>query len=273
LKRALTCASSDSGGGAGIQADLKTFAALGVYGFCAISAVTAQNSHEVTHVETLSRESFRSQLEAVASDFKVDAVKVGLLGSPANTNELSRFLEERLPGVPAVVDPVMVSAAGHVFLDGETLAALKGLLARALLATPNVPEAESLSGIKISGRSDALKAAERILASGPRNVLVKGGHGSGEASEDVLLGEEAPDGRFFAAPRQESRNTHGTGCSLSSAVAACLALGFPLPEAVSRAKAYVWEAMDAARNLDLGGKGPGPLHHFYRYYGFTKEPR
>ncbi|MDR1315134.1 MAG: bifunctional hydroxymethylpyrimidine kinase/phosphomethylpyrimidine kinase [Deltaproteobacteria bacterium] len=267
----MTCATSDSGGGAGIQADLKTFAALGVYGFCAVSAVTAQNSHEVTAVECLSPKCFRAQLEAVRSDFKVDAVKVGLLGSPANTSELCDFLEKSLPGAPAVVDPVMVSAAGHVFLDDGTLAALNGLLARAFLATPNVPEAERLSGTEIRGPGDAVKAAERILELGPRNVLVKGGHSAGELSEDVLVGRDAGTLRF-GLPRKITDNTHGTGCTLSSAIAAYLARGLPLADAVGKAKTYVWEAMDRDRAPDLGGKGPGPVHHLYRYYGFDRKP-
>lgn len=242
-----------------------------MYGLCAVSAVTAQNSREVTRVERLSREGFLAQLEAVAADFRIDAVKVGLLGGPSHSEALVEFLGRRLPGIPAVVDPVMVSASGHVFLDGESVEALKGLLGRAFLATPNLFEAERLSGLEIGCREQAVRAAERILALGPRNVLVKGGHAGGESAEDILLGEDAPGGVAFSSPRRDTRNTHGTGCTLSSAVAAHLALGAPLPEAVDRAKAYVWEAMDPSRNLDLGGSGPGPLHHFWSYYGYGRK--
>ncbi|MDR1035519.1 MAG: bifunctional hydroxymethylpyrimidine kinase/phosphomethylpyrimidine kinase [Deltaproteobacteria bacterium] len=263
----MTCAASDSGGGAGIQADLKAFAAMGVYGFCAISAVTAQNSHAVTRLECVSPETFRAQLDAVADDFRVDAVKVGLLGNPANTAALAGFLESRLPRVPAVVDPVMVSAAGHVFLDSPSLEALALLLRRAYLATPNVPEAERLSGVEIRSPDDAARAAERILASGPRNVLVKGGHGGGDVSEDVLMGEDGS--ARFSLPRRESGFTHGTGCTLSSAIAALLARGRPLADAVGEAKEYVWQAMDPDCAPDLGGAGPGPLNHFCRWYRFA----
>ncbi|MDR1081322.1 MAG: bifunctional hydroxymethylpyrimidine kinase/phosphomethylpyrimidine kinase [Deltaproteobacteria bacterium] len=266
----MTCASSDSGGGAGVQADLKAFAALGVYGFCAVSAVTAQNSHEVTRLDCLPPECFRAQLEAVASDFRVDAVKVGLLGSPANARELSLFLDRSLPGVPAVVDPVMVSAAGHAFLDGPGTEALRGLLGRAFLATPNVPEAETLSGMPIGSPEDALEAAGKILAMGPENVLVKGGHLRGDLSEDLLVGKGRAPVRL-ALPRRISSSTHGTGCTLSSAIAALLARGRTLQDAVREAKLYVWEAMDPARAPDLGGRGPGPVNHFCRYYGFRRK--
>jgi hydroxymethylpyrimidine/phosphomethylpyrimidine kinase len=255
-----------------VQADLKTFAALGVYGFCAISSVTAQNSTDVTHVEALSPESFAAQLRAVASDFRVDAVKVGLLGNPANTLELSVFLAECLPEVPAVVDPVMVSAAGHVFLDDGSVEALKALLKQAYLTTPNLPEAEKLSGVRITSKADCIKAADRILALGPKNVLIKGGHSRTGASDDLLLGKDAPEGHFLTAPKIRTDNNHGTGCTLSSAIAAFLALGEKLPEAAALAKRYVLEAMDPSHGFVLGGKGHGPLHHFYRYYGFDPEP-
>jgi hydroxymethylpyrimidine/phosphomethylpyrimidine kinase len=267
----MTCASSDSGGGAGIQADLKTFAALGVFGFCAISAVTAQNSHEVTDIHPVEAASFRAQLEAVADDFAIDAIKVGLIGSRAHAMDLSEFLERRAGRIPVIVDPVMVSAAGHAFLDAGDLDALKRVLRHAMLATPNVPEAESLSGMEIRSPQDAARAGARILALGPRNVLVKGGHLEGPLAEDVLVGEDAGDGLTLSLPRQDTRNTHGTGCTLSSAIAAFLARGMTLPDAAGEAKRYVWEAMRPEVAPDLGGRGSGPLNHLCRYYGFAKR--
>ena len=187
LKGALIIASSDSGAGAGLQADLKTLAAHGVFGFCVVSAVTAQNSTAVTAVECLAPETVTAQLAAVADDFEISAVKIGLLGNAANTLAVAGFLAERLGAVPVVVDPVMVSASGHAFLPADAVAALKSLLPLAAVITPNIPEAETLAGRNITDDREREEAARVLLAAtGARNVLIKGGHGRGAAADDFL---------------------------------------------------------------------------------------
>jgi len=269
LKGALIIASSDSGGGAGLQADLKALAANGVYGFCVISAVTAQNSTTVTTVECLAPATVTAQLAAVADDFSplIGAVKIGLLGNAENTLAVAGFLASRLSGVPVVVDPVMVSASGHTFLPAEAVAALKKLLPLAALITPNIPEAEVLTGLSLDGDEARTEGARRLLAkTGARAVLVKGGHGQGPAADDLLV---SPEGEtWFRGARIDTENSHGTGCTLSSAICAGLARGRPLTEAVSLAKAYVTEGLRHSRRL---GAGPGPLHHFHEFYRYPKK--
>ncbi|MDR2725475.1 MAG: bifunctional hydroxymethylpyrimidine kinase/phosphomethylpyrimidine kinase [Candidatus Adiutrix sp.] len=269
LKCALIIASSDSGGGAGLQADLKTLAANGVYGFCVISAVTAQNSTAVTAMECLTPGAVTAQLAAVADDFgpKIGAVKIGLLGNAENTLAVADFLASRLPGVPMVVDPVMVSASGHAFLPAEAVAALKKLLPLAALVTPNIPEAEVLTGLSLDGDEARARCARRLLAeTGARNILIKGGHDRGPVADDLLAGPEGET--WFRGPRVATENSHGTGCTLSSAICAGLAQGRPLAEAVGRAKAYVTEGLRHSRRL---GAGPGPLHHFHEFYRYADE--
>jgi hydroxymethylpyrimidine/phosphomethylpyrimidine kinase len=267
LRTALTIASSDSGGGAGIEADLKTFAAHGVYGFCALSAVTAQNTLEVTGMEALSPRLLTGQLEAVFSDFRVDAVKIGLIGNAPNAEALLAFFKG-LPGpIPIVLDPVMVSASGHNFLSDEATLALLALFPLATVITPNKFEAEKLSGIKIESAEDALSAARIILEKHrPKSVLLKGGHLDSPSSEDILMDEKGF--RVFSSKRIISRSDHGTGCTLSSAIAANLALGRSLFEAAAEAKSYVSMAME--KGLPLG-KGRGPLNHFGNFYDYERD--
>lgn len=259
---ALTIAGSDSGGGAGIQADLKTFAAHGVFGTSALTAVTAQNTVEVTGIEELSPEIVGLQIDAVATDIGVDAVKTGMLSSRSLIEIVARKLEEhRLE--KTVVDPVMVAKSGARLLDPGAVAALAGeLLPRALVVTPNLPEAESLVGFPVEDEASILEAAKRIVEMGARAALVKGGHGGGEESVDVLYYR----GRFryYRAPRIATKNTHGTGCTFSAAIAAELALGRELEEAVERAKAYLTKALSTGLEL---GRGHGPLNHFPRSIG------
>ncbi len=261
-KVALTIAGSDSGGGAGIQADLKTFAAHGVFGTSALTAVTAQNTVEVTGIEELSPEIVGLQIDAVATDIGVDAVKTGMLSSRSLIEIVARKLEEhRLE--KTVVDPVMVAKSGARLLDPGAVAALAGeLLPRALVVTPNLPEAESLVGFPVEDEASILEAAKRIVEMGARAALVKGGHGGGEESVDVLYYR----GRFryYRAPRIATKNTHGTGCTFSAAIAAELALGRELEEAVERAKAYLTKALSTGLEL---GRGHGPLNHFPRSIG------
>jgi hydroxymethylpyrimidine/phosphomethylpyrimidine kinase len=258
---ALTIAGSDSAGGAGIQADLRTFAALGVHGASAITALTAQNTLGVEAVHTAPPEFVLAEMRAIASDLDVGAIKTGMLGNlgivEAVVEGLSLF-----PGVPVVVDPVMVSQSGHPLLTDEAIDAIRTkLMPRAILVTPNMLEAARLLGEPVA-RDEAEMAAQaqRLREQGASAVLVKGGHGSGPLSVDILADTQGT--LRLEAPRTKTQNTHGTGCTLSAATAAELAKGAPLREALAKAKAYVTAAIAAADELKIG-KGRGPVHHFH----------
>jgi len=261
MRTALTIAGSDSGGGAGIQADLKTFAAHGVFGTSAITAVTAQNTLGVTAWQAMPADLVTAQIEAVAADFGLRAVKVGMLATAAIVEAVAATIVELdLPDV--VVDPVMVATGGDRLLEEDAIEAIKReLMPHTRVLTPNVPEAEALSGMGIASVDDMRSAARRILASGPRVVLVKGGHLRGSESVDVVV--TAHDSFELRRPRIESTSTHGTGCTLSSAIAANLALGLELQPALERAREYVDGAIRHAPGL---GRGHGPLGHFWRVY-------
>ena len=263
MRTALTIAGSDSGGGAGIQADLKTFAAHRVYGTSAITAVTAQNTLGVTMWEALSADLVTAQMEAIAGDIGADAVKVGMLANAAIVEAVAAAIEDlELPHV--VVDPVMVAKGGDRLLEEDAVEAMRAeLLPRAEVVTPNIPEAEALVHMRIATLDDMREAGRRILALGPRVVLVKGGHLDGPESIDVAC--MAGDTFELRGPRFAGRNTHGTGCTLSSAIAAGLAKGLPLAEAVRRAKAYVTAAIAASNSLAIG-HGHGPVHHFHHWW-------
>jgi hydroxymethylpyrimidine/phosphomethylpyrimidine kinase len=252
---ALTIAGSDSGGGAGIQADLKTFAAHGVYGVCAITAVTAQNTRGVTAVEVLSPSIVRAQIEAVYADFDIRAAKTGMLATASVIEAVAEALRGR--ALALVVDPVMVAKSGDRLLDTAALDALvTRLLPHAALVTPNVPEAEVLAGITIRTQDDAREAARRILASGARAVVVKGGHAATEDIVDLLY-----DGSTFTAfrtARVPGTSTHGTGCTFSAAIAAHLARGQAVTDAIPLAQAFVAAAIRRAPGL---GGGHGPMGH------------
>ena len=258
IRTALTIAGSDSGGGAGVQADLKTFAAHGVFGTSAITASTAQNTMGVTASQMLPADLVIAQMEAVAADIQIHATKTGMLASAAIVEAVAAAIAELdLPLV--VVDPVMLAKSGDRLLDDDALTAMKReLLPRALVVTPNIPEAEVLSGRTIASLEDAREAARRIHALGSSAVVVKGGHGSGDELVDLLF-----DGRVFhefRTPRIDTRNTHGTGCTFASAIAARLALGDSLVDAVGAAQAYVAGAIRHALAI---GHGHGPLDHFW----------
>lgn len=259
MRRALTIAGSDSGAGAGIQADLKTFAAHGVYATCAITAVTAQNTLGVTCWQALEADLVMAQIEAVVSDIGADAVKIGMLANAAVAEAVAASIRALdLPQV--VVDPVMVAKGGDRLLSDEALATIRSeLLPLAHVVTPNIPEAEALSGMTIQSLDDMQEAARRILQLGPRVVLVKGGHAGGPESIDVCVSASA----WFEirAARIDTRHTHGTGCTLSSAIAANLALGLPDRDAIERAREYLDGAIRHAPGL---GGGHGPLNHFWR---------
>lgn len=263
LRCALSIATSDSGSGAGIQADLKTFAAHRVYGLSVLSAITAQNTREVTALGCLDPDLVTAQLQAIYDDIPVAAIKIGLLGNAANTGRVFDFLVRKYAGIPLVLDPVMVSTSGHSFLAREAVEALKKLMALATLVTPNLPEAEALAGGPIKSRDDLRAAARTILDTGTRYVLIKGGHNQGESADDFLLGPEGE--KWFTGPRVETINNHGTGCTLSSAICANLALGQDLDVAIRLAKDYVTEGLRQSIKL---GQGPGPLNHFHHYYHF-----
>jgi len=261
MPTALTIAGSDSGGGAGIQADLKTFAACGVYGTSAITAVTAQNTLGVTAWEPVSTELVIAQIEAVAGDIPPAAVKTGMLATAAIVEAVSAAIEGLdLPNL--VVDPVMVAKGGDRLLRDDAVAAMKTHLFRlAEVLTPNIPEAEALTGMRIASVDDMLAAARRIREMGPRVVIVKGGHAASHESVDVVC---LPHAEFeLRGPRIATVHTHGTGCTFASAIAAHLALGRPLEEAIREARTYLEGAIRHAPGL---GAGQGPLNHFWRLY-------
>ena len=258
VRSVLTIAGSDSGGGAGIQADLKTFAALGVYGTCAITAITAQNTVGVSAVAAVATDLVTAQIEAVASDIPPDATKTGMLATAAIVEAVAAAIRELdLPDV--VVDPVMLAKSGDALLDADGVEALRAeLLPLARVVTPNLPEAETLSGRPIRSREDAREAARRIHGLGPKAVVVKGGHGTGDTVIDLLF--DGSGFHEFSTPRIDSRHTHGTGCTFASALAAHLALGHGLAEATARAQAFVSGAIRAGLAI---GHGHGPVDHFW----------
>ena len=264
IANALTIAGSDSGGGAGIQADLKTFSALGVYGASVITALTAQNTQAVCAIHDVPPEFIARQIDAVFDDIRIDAVKIGMLSRPEVIETVAAGLE-RHRVTKLVLDPVMVAKSGDLLLAAEAVAALRErLLPLAMVVTPNLPEAAVLlAEDPITDDSELAPACERLLALGPQWVLLKGGHMAGPESTDLLMSGDIT--RRFAAPRVATRNTHGTGCTLSSAITAGLAQGLDVVEAVARAKDYVTAALKAADRLDVG-TGHGPVHHFHDYW-------
>lgn len=260
VRTALTIAGSDSGGGAGIQADLKTFSALGVFGTSALTAITAQNTLGVTAVHEVPPEIVAAQIDAVLTDIGADAVKTGMISSSKIIRVVSAKVREY--GISTlVVDPVMVATSGDRLLREDAVDALRTeLLPLATVATPNLPEAAVLIGREVSSLEGMREAARAIVGLGVRSVLVKGGHLDGDAV-DVFY-----DGSTFAelpARRIATTSTHGTGCTLASAIAALLARGEPLDSAISNAKVYVTAAIERAFPI---GKGHGPVHHFHRWW-------
>jgi hydroxymethylpyrimidine/phosphomethylpyrimidine kinase len=259
--RVLIIAGSDSGGGAGIQADIKTVTALGGYAATAITAVTVQNTLGVTGVHAVPPDVIEAQALAVLDDIGADAIKIGMLSSAEVVSLTARLISCR--SIPAVVDPVMVAKGGQSLLDaGAVEAVRRELIPQATLLTPNAPEAEALTGLPVADLDGQRRAGEALLELGCRAVLMKGGHIQGERVIDLLL---TPGGEsLFEAERIETRHTHGTGCTLASACATGLAQGLPLVEAVARAWAYTGEAIRRAPGL---GKGNGPLDHGWPLQG------
>ncbi len=267
IYRAMTIAGSDSGGGAGIQADLKTFAALGVYGTCVITAITAQNTRTVTAIQDVEPQIVKAQIDAVVSDIGVDAVKMGML----HTSEIIRIVAQEIQrsDIPTVVDPVMIAKSGAKLLREDAIDALtKSLLPRATVVTPNAPEATVLSGLKVENLATAKEAAKKISSMGPRGVVVKGGHipSKGKVADVLYV-----DGQYhvFETDELPSKTTHGTGCTFASAVAAYLAKGEDITESVRLAKGFV---LDAIRfGVSVGG-GHGPVNPMADLYRMAEKP-
>lgn len=258
---ALTIAGSDSSGGAGIQADLKTFTALGVYGASVLTAITAQNTTGVQGVFGVSQEMIALQIASVASDLKISAVKTGMLGDRETVETVARAVKAHGLG-PLVVDPVMVATSGDVLLKADAIAAVREVLCPlAVVMTPNLHEAARLLGTGMAMTIEAMVEQGRQLQGlGVAHVLIKGGHGSGETATDVLVGPDFVE--QLEAPRINTRNTHGTGCTLSAAIAAELAKGASLRAAVRSAKTFISQAIESGRDLQIG-RGCGPVDHLF----------
>lgn len=260
---ALTIAGSDSGGGAGIQADLTTFSALGVYGASVITAITAQNTRGVTAIEDISAGMIGAQMDAVFSDINIGAVKIGMVSRIETIETIAAGL--RSIDKPIVLDPVMVATSGDRLLQEAAIETLRSrLLPLAWLATPNLPEAALISGQpQATNIQEMIRQAETILKTGVSAVLIKGGHGTGRDSVDLLVDGDTV--QEFSMPRIETRNDHGTGCTLAAAITAHLALGHELSRAVGLSKEFLHGALVAGTDLKIGG-GHGPVHHFYRWW-------
>jgi hydroxymethylpyrimidine/phosphomethylpyrimidine kinase len=260
---ALTIAGSDSSGGAGIQADLKTFSAFGVYGASVVTALTAQNTKGVFAIHEAPPDFIAAQMDAVFSDLDVSAVKIGMLGSAAAIAAVAGGLR-RHRGRNVVLDTVMAASSGEKLLHGDAMSALRELVAHARVVTPNLPEAAALIGENEAQDEKAMyDQAQKLLALGARAVLIKGGHGSGPESVDLLF--EGGACTRLAAPRIATRKSHGTGCTLASAIAAGLAKNLSLADAVREAKDFVSAALKAADRLEIGS-GSGPVHHFHKWW-------
>ena len=259
MKNVLTIAGSDSCGGAGIQADLKTMSALGVYGMSVITAVTAQNTLGVQNVQEISLELIEAQIRSIFNDIQVDAVKIGMVSNPEIIKLIKKLLLE-YKAKNIVLDPVMVSKSGYFLLKEEAQEWLKNLISITDIVTPNIPEAEILSGMKIENEKDMKEAALKIKALGAKNVLVKGGHRCNDANDILLFGQ---DFITLKGERIFTNNTHGTGCTLSSSIASFLSKGFNLKDSVMLSKEYITKAIENSFPI---GHGVGPVGHFIELY-------
>lgn len=262
LPTALTVAGSDCSGGAGVQADLKTFSANGVFGMSVITSVVAENTSRVISVQNITPQMISDQFDAVFEDIKVNAVKVGMLSDETRMEIVAQKLKEYSPEY-VVIDPVMIAKGGHALMEQSAMDTLKKLIIPlSFVLTPNIPEAEAVTGMKICNTEDMKKAAGIIYGLGAKNVIIKGGHLDGDnESSDVLF--DGSDFYYFTSKRINTKNTHGTGCTFSSAIAANLAKGRSVYDSVSEAKKYVQTAIE--HSLDIG-KGHGPTNHFYELY-------
>jgi len=262
---AVTIAGSDSGGGAGLQADLKTFSALGVYGASVVTALTAQNTRGVTGIHDVPPDFIAAQIDAVFSDLDVRAVKIGMLSQPAVIEAVATGIE-RWKQTNVVLDPVMVATSGDRLLAPAAVAVLKRrLIPHALVLTPNLPEAAALTDMPLAATEEAMRAqAKALIALGARTIVIKGGHGQGEESIDLIVDRSGSETRL-AFPRIATKNTHGTGCTLAAGIAAGIAKGLRPQDAIMAARRYLQEALIAGARLGIG-TGHGPVHHFHAWW-------
>jgi hydroxymethylpyrimidine/phosphomethylpyrimidine kinase len=261
IKTAVTIAGSDSSGGAGIQADLKTFQSLGVYGMSVVTAVTVQNTQKVYAIQEITPQIVHDQITCLFEDMAIDAVKIGMVSSIDLIHAIADALAS-VPLPPVVLDPVMISKSGYALLHKDARNSLvEKLFPIADVVTPNIHEAEALAGYTISDQQKMETAAKQMIEMGAAKVVVKGGHMDGQQATDVLY--DGQQFRTLSSPRLETTNTHGTGCTFSSAIAAHLAKGYPFVDAVQKAKTYITGAIENA--LDIG-RGHGPTHHFFDLY-------
>lgn len=261
MKRILIIAGSDSGGGAGIQADIKTATTLGAFATTAITAVTAQNTQGVTAIHHIPPDIITAQINAVINDIGVDVVKTGMLGNIETINVVASALDKLNASIPVIIDPVLVATSGDVLLEADAISTLTSeLFPRATLLTPNIPEAETLLGLTVA-QEDMEAAAKKLLDLGPQAILLKGGHIKGNQLRDVLVTPTSQ--HVFEDEKIDTTNTHGTGCTLATAIAVNLAQGFPLKKAVAEARHYVREAIRTAPGFGQEG-GHGPLNHMHK---------
>lgn len=265
MKTCLSIAGFDGSGGAGIQADLKVFSAFGCYGMTVLTALPVQNTMGVRSVYELPLQSIPDQLAAIFDDIRPDAIKIGMLFNAPIIQRVVEFLKLNAGNIPIVIDPVMLAKSGDTLLLPEAVASLRDeLLPLATVVTPNLPEAMALTGVKADSNDEMLAVAQKLISFGPRAVLLKGGHLAGNESNDLYLDHSGAQ-FWLNSPRIETKNTHGTGCTLSAAIAACLALGLTLEEACRTAKHYLNGALAAAEKESVG-HGHGPLHHFHHIW-------
>ncbi len=264
MKRILTIAGSDSGGGAGIQADIKTISALGCYASSAVTAVTAQNTLGVTAVEPLSTDMIERQIRAVLDDIGADAIKIGMLATAEIVERVASLMKEYEPPF-IVLDPVLVATSGDVLTGGSAAEAIiTRLMPLATVVTPNIPEAERLTGLRIASETDYGPVWEAFRQQGAKALLLKGGHLSSDELTDTLFTVREQSPHIYTHRRIDTKNTHGTGCTLSSAIACHLAQGHPLARAVGHATDFIHRAIEAGQDLHIG-EGHGPVDHFFRY--------
>lgn len=263
--KALSIAGFDASGGAGIQADLKTFSAFGCYGMTVLTALPIQNTTGVRTCYTIPLQSIKDQLDCLFDDIRPDSIKIGMLFNSEIIELVADFLKERAVGIPIVLDPVTVAKSGDALLVAEAIHSLTTVLMPfATVVTPNLPEAQTFTGSSATNEDEMLQVAHKMLEFGSRYILLKGGHLKTASSNDLLLGADGTQ-KWFTSPRIDSKNTHGTGCTLSAAIASCLAQNKDVVEACSIAKNYLFHAIDAAKEQNIG-KGHGPVHHFYHLW-------
>lgn len=269
--KALSIAGFDGSGGAGIQADLKTFSALGCYGMTVLTALPIQNTCGVRSCYEIPLQVIEEQLNAIFDDIVPDSIKIGMLFNSDIIELVSNFLKERAVNIPIVLDPVTLAKSGDSLLLPEAIETLTSLLMPlATIVTPNIPEAFSFTGVNANSENEMITVAEKLLNLGPEFVLLKGGHLHSSESNDLLYGKDGSS-TWYKNPRIDSKNTHGTGCTLSAAIAACLAQNIELKQACSIAKIYLTNAISAAKNLSVG-MGNGPVHHFYHLWPHLSSP-